>query len=122
MLTWRENAASMAAATVPEESTLMPALGPEFRPLTAKAGGAGRSVRGRGAAASPRPLTRLGSPCFSSFPLQALLAQQVMIVLGKAMRLVADALQEAQRRVSALQDKRLAVAGAEDFFFLLGQR
>ena len=53
---------------------------------------------------------------------RGLLAQQVMIVLGEAVRFVADVLQQAQREGVAAQAQRLFGVGAVDLFAALGQR
>src|SRR2546421_9735370 len=57
-----------------------------------------------------------------SLPAQFLSPQNVMIVLGEAVGLVADVLQQPQRRRIPAQAQRLRLTRTVDLFFFLGQR
>src|SRR5437773_859516 len=53
---------------------------------------------------------------------EILAPQDVVVMLGKPMRLIAHVLQEAQRRGVPAQPQRLRIARAVDLFLALGQR
>ena len=56
-----------------------------------------------------------------SLPELRFAAEDVVVVLGEAVRFVADILQQSQRECVAADAKRLVGTGDEDLFFAFGQ-